>query len=1172
MPLEAGSSPEVISRNIRTEKRAGKPQEQAVAIAMRKAGKARGDTTVAAVNSKLKGMGRQELLTAGRGYYYWRGGNSLQWPSIYVYRISELSLEQVLDEVKQNIGKYDRKDIDMMPRKDATPQTDRLIEGVIQKAVQEIRYFARELHDGDLQKAFSEYNKKSTLGPASRAKIAAQLGIRADARGAGHATAARALLPNAAGERVDMAKRGDAVSYRSSAHDLADFGEEMARNKVTLGEVATKCKSAGLDREQTKIVYDAYRGAKSGRSDAEKGWITLRREQFDKMAAGRTYKTADGRRFTILNKQEGRGDPMVYVKWLGDYAKDASDWQVKGSGSDWEVIGPRHGQNFHYKTEAEAQAAMKRLSAGSNKPLSDKEMSKMLTGGRKDDDPPCKVGDRVHLGLATRGGAGFYGTVTKIEDGYCHIRNEQGKTYKGPMRLVSRGDAARKDAGTLRKGQSVTVTGGTFKGAKGKVDGPGQDYRGAGYYVELEGRNQTPFIPEKELRGDAVAKDAVRKDTDFWDVGYRLAQTGRTWQSLNSTLLRELKSNPANNRELSAGYQAGQKDKKRGDAARKDAGPNKDAIARAVGRHYAGEVASAGYNDIAQRMGAAGYNDLPRIGQELSAQAYRDGKTTKLAAAINALTGLKRASARELQELAQVHGVRIDAVRKDATIGNRESNPAAVGRLFAQQGRSLSELATKFRGDKEGYQIAERAFRTAMRGAGDAGGEVWYSYVVKLRKPEGGFRLETTRMLGNGGQHKEAGEKVARETGLPYVSVRREREGEGPATVKKDAARKDASPKSPQDLERMGYTKTGSANGGWTEYWKKGNTEYVVEYGPQPHNVESIKRMRGDAMPTRKDARMPLAGHPYHNKSEAELRYIIKDAGEAARAMKGSDPRAEAKYLDQVNDASTVLYYRKQSGGKRGDAMPGRDSVADSNEPKPTMQDVLRHLEKLTDKAVALDAAVEDCADAAERLDCDMPVKADSSRADKIDGSFFTDRKGGATYKEVEGKPIWRHSHKGMPIYVKYVHEAERGGIPGFEVGFEYARDSARGDAAAHDRSSEGHDVEAKRLEAAAATETDPKVKAAILARAETHREEVGRTDARADAGTKGLSKQQVVQALANSGYGDEGDIISARYKGESGSSGSIYEIVYKDPDSPNGRGTGNVYIQEKNGRLMGEY
>ena len=57
--------------------------------------------------------------------------------------------------------------------------------------------------------------------------------------------------------------------------------------------------------------------------------------------------------------------------------------------------------------------------------------------------------------------------------------------------------------------------------------------------------------------------------------------------------------------------------------------------------------------------------------------------------------------------------------------------------------------------------------------------------------------------------------------------------------------------------------------------------------------------------------RMPLKGHPYHAKNDAELRYIIRDAGEAARAMQGHNRQAEDRYLDQVNDAQTVLYHRR---------------------------------------------------------------------------------------------------------------------------------------------------------------------------------------------------------------------------------------------------------------------
>jgi hypothetical protein len=50
----------------------------------------------------------------------------------------------------------------------------------------------------------------------------------------------------------------------------------------------------------------------------------------------------------------------------------------------------------------------------------------------------------------------------------------------------------------------------------------------------------------------------------------------------------------------------------------------------------------------------------------------------------------------------------------------------------------------------------------------------------------------------------------------------------------------------------------------------------------------------------------------YARKTHEELLFIIKDAGEAAAAMRGHDPHAEAKYLDQVNDACTELASRKR--------------------------------------------------------------------------------------------------------------------------------------------------------------------------------------------------------------------------------------------------------------------
>ena len=97
-------------------------------------------------------------------------------------------------------------------------------------------------------------------------------------------------------------------------------------------------------------------------------------------------------------------------------------------------------------------------------------------------------------------------------------------------------------------------------------------------------------------------------------------------------------------------------------------------------------------------------------------------------------------------------------------------------------------------------------------------------------------------------------------------------------------------------------------------YGMKGLSDLIINQ----QEISEISGMgeRGDDWNESAGAKlsMPLKGHPYHKKSDAELRYIQKDAAEAAKAMKGHAPNSEAKYLDQVNDASTVLYYRGKGG------------------------------------------------------------------------------------------------------------------------------------------------------------------------------------------------------------------------------------------------------------------
>jgi hypothetical protein len=58
MPLQKGSSKETISSNIKTEMHAGKPQKQAIAIAMSKAGKSKNPKLRdrAHILKKMKGL------------------------------------------------------------------------------------------------------------------------------------------------------------------------------------------------------------------------------------------------------------------------------------------------------------------------------------------------------------------------------------------------------------------------------------------------------------------------------------------------------------------------------------------------------------------------------------------------------------------------------------------------------------------------------------------------------------------------------------------------------------------------------------------------------------------------------------------------------------------------------------------------------------------------------------------------------------------------------------------------------------------------------------------------------------------------------------------------------------------------------------------------------------
>ena len=78
------------------------------------------------------------------------------------------------------------------------------------------------------------------------------------------------------------------------------------------------------------------------------------------------------------------------------------------------------------------QLTMQDLEAGAASRMRSKPMDEAVKG--YDHPGKIKVGTLVHIGHAQKGGAGVEGKVTKIDGRTVHIKNKQGKTYKGALK------------------------------------------------------------------------------------------------------------------------------------------------------------------------------------------------------------------------------------------------------------------------------------------------------------------------------------------------------------------------------------------------------------------------------------------------------------------------------------------------------------------------------------------------------------------------------------------------------------------------------------------------------------------------------------------------------------------------------------------------------------------
>ena len=103
---------------------------------------------------------------------------------------------------------------------------------------------------------------------------------------------------------------------------------------------------------------------------------------------------------------------------------------------------------------------------------------------------------------------------------------------------------------------------------------------------------------------------------------------------------------------------------------------------------------------------------------------------------------------------------------------------------------------------------------------------------------------------------------------------------------------------------------------------KKGKRKATRKTNPEPYNPYASRDMLAE----------------YAEKTDDELRYIIKDAFAAARAQRGT--QSEMKYLDQVNDANTILYRRKKGLNE----ITGRKITRRANPAKKTVSEKISQL------------------------------------------------------------------------------------------------------------------------------------------------------------------------------------------------------------------------------------
>jgi hypothetical protein len=152
----------------------------------------------------------------------------------------------------------------------------------------------------------------------------------------------------------------------------------------------------------------------------------------------------------------------------------------------------------------------------------------------------------------------------------------------------------------------------------------------------------------------------------------------------------------------------------------------------------------------------------------------------------------------------------------------------------------------------------------------------------------------------------------------------------------------DAQYNSVEELVRAGFRKTGTGGNGWTEYYEnRAGKEARVEYGPQPHQVQSIMVSGGDAEyvgpgPRRDEIERKIAEAIRRGDWEEErrLREQLGEAGRITNPQRDAKTRFMFKAVDRSGKSHTfsVMAEDNYEAEKLADAYAQRNDWTDTEE------------------------------------------------------------------------------------------------------------------------------------------------------------------------------------------------------------------------------------------------